>query len=198
MDAHCVLLPIHVFQPIKTATILFNSSMTGIEVLGIVAAVFQLSQQTIAISSALGDIYGTVRAAPAKLKDGERQLDRLVEIAKVIEQNQLIQTEAVQTQLYSIVNRTDTLRKLITRISSSSNRTAKKYWRVVTGNVKEKEMIEHFDQIEKEKTGLILIIMEVHASLSGETLKAVKPISAKVDDMQRDVQQLNVSWVDVS
>jgi hypothetical protein len=160
--------------------------MTGIEVLGIVATAFQLSQQACVISSALGDIYSNLRDLPAKLQDGKRLLESLVKIANVIEQNQLLQTEAIQIQLDAIVIRTDALHKLIARISSTSKGKA------FMGNIKYKEMIEHFSQLENKKAALALIIMEIHASLSGETLGAVKPISSMVDYMQQDIQQLNV------
>ena len=49
-------------------------------------------------------------------------------------------------------------------------------------------MVEHFHQLEKDKTALILsIILEIHASLSSHT-------SSKVDGMRKDVQQLNVRF----
>jgi hypothetical protein len=161
--------------------------MSGIEVVGIVAAVLQLTQQAIAISTALGDLFGAVQAAPAKLRDGVNQLERLVEITKLIRQNPLMQTESVEAHIKAIGDHTEALCRLITGIKASSKGAVKRYWTVVTGNLKEKEMVEHFHQLEKDKTALILSIMEIHASLSSHT-------SSKVDGMRKDVQQLNVRF----
>jgi hypothetical protein len=165
--------------------------MTGIEVIGIAAAVLQLTQQAFSIISALGEVYGTVRDAPAKLRDGAEQLKRLVEITKVIEDNKSFETDAVQAQLSAVIDRTRAIQNLITKLKLLSKRTAKRYLRVATGNIKEKEMVEHFQQLEKEKTALMLAITSVHASLFDGT-------SSKVDDMHQNVQQLNVSSTNIS
>jgi len=165
--------------------------MTGIEAIGIAAAVLQLTQQAISIVSTLGEIYGTVRDAPVKLRDGAEQLNRLVEITKVIDENKSFETDAVQAQLSAVVDRTKIIQNLIAEVKLSSKRTAKRYLRVVTGNVKEKRMIEHFQQLEKEKTALVLAITSAHAGLFDGT-------SSKVDDIHQDVQQLNVSFTNIS
>ena len=87
--------------------------MSGIEVVGIVAAVLQLTQQAIAISTALGDLFGAVQAAPAKLRDGVNQLERLVEITKLIRQNPLMQTESVEAHIKAIGDHTRSYLELI-------------------------------------------------------------------------------------
>lgn len=160
--------------------------MAGVEALGITAAVLQLTQQVFVIVSTLGEIYGTVQDAPAKLRDGAEQLTRLVEITKGIEESKLFETDSVQAQLNAVVSRAKAIQNSITDLKAQSKGTAKRYLRVIAGNIKEKKLIGHFQQLEKEKTALMLAISSVHASL-------LNGASSKVDDMHQGFQQLNVS-----
>lgn len=170
-----------------------NDTMSGVEVLGIMASVAQITQCAISITSAIAEIYGTVQAAPARVQQGSEQLERLLVTADMIKENRMTQTKSVEAHLAAIVADVNALRVLLSRLATSSKKSFKRYLRVCLGNLEEREMIAQFDKIEKEKTALVLSIIAVHSSFSDATLDTVRPMANKVDNMHQDMRSLTVS-----
>ncbi|SLM34627.1 hypothetical protein LPUS_03483 [Lasallia pustulata] len=164
--------------------------MSGVEVLGIMASVAQITQCAISITSAIAEIYGTVQAAPARVQQGSEQLERLLVTADMIKENRMTQTKSVEAHLAAIVADVNALRVLLSRLATSSKKSFKRYLRVCLGNLEEREMIAQFDKIEKEKTALVLSIIAVHSSFSDATLDTVRPMANKVDNMHQDMRSL--------
>ncbi|KAA6408307.1 MAG: hypothetical protein FRX48_08049 [Lasallia pustulata] len=144
--------------------------MSGVEVLGIMASVAQITQCAISITSAIAEIYGTVQAAPARVQQGSEQLERLLVTADMIKENRMIQTKSVEAHLAAIVADVNALRVLLSRLATSSKKSFKRYLR--------------------EKTALVLSIIAVHSSFSDATLDTVRPMANKVDNMHQDMRSL--------
>lgn len=166
--------------------------MSGVEALGILASVVQITQFAISITSTIAEIYGTVQAAPARVQQGSEQLQRLLDTVNIIEQNCVIQTERVEAHLCAILTYARTLHAMLSKLALSS-KSFKRYLKVCLGNQEERLIIDQFDRIEKEKTALILSILEVHSSCSNATLDTVRPMANKVDSMYEDMRRLTVS-----
>lgn len=167
--------------------------MSGLEALSIMASVVQITQFAISITSTIAEIYGTVQAAPARVQQGLEQLHRLLDTATIIEENCVIQTESVKTHLSAIITYAETLQVMLSKLAMAPMKSLKRYLKVCLGNREEKLIIEQFDRIEKEKTSLILSILEVHSSCSNATLDTVRPMAKKVDSMYEDTRRLTVS-----
>ena len=167
--------------------------MSGVEILGILASVVQITQFAISITSAIAEVYGTVQAAPVGVRQGSEQLQRLLVTADIIKKNRVIQTESVEAHLTAIVAHANTLHVMLSKLAVSTKKSFKRYLRVCLGNLDERQMIAQFDKIEKEKTALILSIVEVHASFSNATLDTVRPMADEVDGMHQDLRRLTVS-----
>lgn len=151
--------------------------MSGVEVLGIMASVIQITQCAISITSTIARIYGTVEAAPERVQQGPEQLRQLLVTADMIKENRVIQTKNVAAHLAAIITYANTLHGMLSRLATSSKKSIKKNLRVCLGNLEERKMIEQFEKIEKEKTALILSIVEVHSSLSNATLDTVRRLT---------------------
>lgn len=167
--------------------------MSGVEALGILASVIQITQFAISITSTIAEIYGTVQAAPARVQQGLEQLQRLLDTINIIEQNCTIQTERVEAHLSALLTYARTLHVMLSKLALSFMKSFKRYLKVWLGNQEERLIIEQFDKIEKEKTALILSILEVHSSCSNATLDTVRPMANKVDSMYEDMRRLTVS-----
>lgn len=167
--------------------------MSGVEVLGIVASVIQITQYAMSITSKVAEIYGAVESAPARVQQGSDQLQRLCATVELIKDNPMIQTESVEAHLDAIVADAKTLHGMLSRLATSSKKSFKRYLRVWLGNFEERQIVAQFDKIEKEKTALILSLIEIHASFSNTTLYTVRPMANQVNDIHQDMQKLTVS-----
>lgn len=98
--------------------------MSGVEVLGALAAASQLAEQGLKTALFIADLCSKIRAAPESIHKQSTQLEQLISIAKLIEANPALQTDAVESILRSCVRNVEHLQKILTSISAAAE-TAK-------------------------------------------------------------------------
>ena len=133
--------------------------MAGVEVLGVLAAASQLTEQSLKIANIISDLYSKVRDAPESIRKQSVQVGQLIEIARQIKQNPSLQTALVESILRNCVGEAEKLQEILERISiAAEDGRVRKLWKALDGVGKEKRILALFAKLEQEKSSLVLCI----------------------------------------
>jgi hypothetical protein len=133
--------------------------MTGVEVLGALAAASQLTEQGLKISIFISDLYAKVRDAPESIRKQSVQVKQLIDIARLIKHNPPLQTALVESILRNCVGEAEKLQEILGKISTAAgDARVKKLWKALDGVTKEKKILTLFAKLEREKSSLALCI----------------------------------------
>jgi hypothetical protein len=136
--------------------------MDPFSILGAAAAASQLFEQGLKITRFLYELYGKANEATESIQKQTVKVEQLIDLAILVEQNPSLQTEAVASILGTCLRTTEQFQKTLKRVSVTDNDGKwKKVSKIASALFKEKEIIRLFDEIEKEKTSLVLCIQEI-------------------------------------
>ena len=134
--------------------------MTGLEVLGALAAASQLAQQSVQILTFLRRI----RDVPESIRKQSVQLEQLLDITKLVKENPALQTPLIDSILSKCVVESRTLQGILEKVTADvTDGKIKKLWRNLEGMAKEKQVLSSFAKLEQEKSSLALCIQTVDA-----------------------------------
>lgn len=139
--------------------------MSGIEVIGLLASASQLALYSLKITTSISEIYRQIQEAPKKIRQHAEQLDQLLKTAKLIQFHPSLQTVAVDDQIKTTMKQAIKLASLLERVRADYSRgSVRKYWKILRGR-HNKEILDSFEALEKEKSALQLCIAVVNTDL---------------------------------
>lgn len=133
--------------------------MSGLEGLSAAAACLQLIELTAKIIAAVSDVYTKYRDGPASIRIQSAQLHVLADIAAEIKQNPSLQSNTAGTILQNCIRVLGDLLKVLQDLTVDGTSGAlKKTWKAVDGLRQEKRILELLEELEREKSSLMLVI----------------------------------------
>lgn len=158
--------------------------MAGIEVLGVLASISQLLEYGLKIANCISEAYGRIEGAQSRFQRYSSQLQQLTDLARLIQQNKDLHISVVHTQIISTVTQAKSLLYTIQTATTDYTQGScnKRYWKATRGS-KETQISLGFQELEQEKSSLILCINVVQAD-------TISVISSNVDTMNKNVATL--------
>ena len=148
-----------------------KGSMSGIEVVGLLASASQLVIYSIKITTSLSEICQRVQDAPLIVKQRSDQIKQLISTAEQIQQNRLLQTAHVLTHLNETLEQAKTLSTTLERLAKAySCGSIRRCWKILIAT-KEKAILANFDRLEKEKSALVLSIAVAQTDLLAQGIR---------------------------
>ena len=140
--------------------------MSGLEVLGAAASAIQLADAAWKVSKLFSSLSSHVEDAPSSILKRKAQIEYLAEIARLIDDSPMLQTDLIASLLRACVPEIRDLEGLLSKLvdGATSGRIAR-YWRAVGGIQHEKRISAICECLEQEKTAIILCIVSVDASV---------------------------------
>ena len=145
-----------------------EGSMSGIEILGLVASASQLALYSIKITTCLAEICKRVQDAPVRIRQHSDQIRQLQSTVQLVQQNHLLQTAHVYAHINATLEQAKTLSAILEQLTKDYSRgSIRKYWKILKAS-REKEILDIFDRLEKEKSALILCISVIQMDQLGQ------------------------------
>ena len=133
--------------------------MSGVEVLGTLAAGSQLLGYIFKIGEALFELRDHIKHSPARIRSYVEQLESLACTVQYIQGNQKLHTHVVETLLRAISQKVDALNKILrTSFSGVTHRSSKRYFRIYGEKKTERRIKESLAALEGDKINLVLCI----------------------------------------
>jgi hypothetical protein len=164
--------------------------MSGIEVIGAIASVVQLVDVCFRVTKSLFDLLSTVRRIPEVMKQRQANVEQLQEILRMIRDCPVLQTANIGQVLGSIATKLQNLRGILEKLINTSGKGTKKHCRALFGAVKEKRIISIFNELESDKTMLILCIVNVDSSLLHLIDSKFSGIAAKITEVSKELPNI--------
>ena len=140
--------------------------MSGLDVLGAVAAAAQLAATGLEIVKLISSLNSHVKDAPSWIKGRKTQIQHLVDIAGAIQNSPVLQTDLIQSLLESCNREARDLENVLTELDISPTAgILVRYWKAVGGMKKERRIAALCDRIEEEKSALTLCIVSISSSV---------------------------------
>ena len=144
-----------------------KGSMSGIEILGVLASTGQLLSYSFKITRSLNEIYQRVQDAPKRISQHSIQIKQLISTTELIQEQQVLQTAPILTHINATLVQAESLCAILEQLTEDYSRgSIRRYWKILTAT-KEKEILANFDRLEKEKSALILCISVTQIDLVG-------------------------------
>ena len=151
-----------------------KGSMSGIEIVGLLASAGQLVSYSIKITTSLNEIYQRVQDAPKRISQHSIQIKQLISTTKLIQQQQLLQTALVFTHINATLEQAKSLCTILEQLTQDYSRgSIRRYWKILTAT-KEKEILANLDRLEKEKSALILCISVAQTDILGRGIQKLE------------------------
>lgn len=151
-----------------------KGTMSGIEVVGLVASVSQLVTYSIKITQNLSEICQRVQDGPLIVKQRSDQIKQLISTAELIQQNHFLQTAHVLIHLNETLEQAKTLSTTLERLANDYSRgSIRRCWKILIAT-KEKTILANFDRLEKEKSALVLSISVAQTDLLGYGIPSLR------------------------
>lgn len=132
--------------------------MSGLEVLGALAAATQLIQQGLKIVA----LYKKLRDSPEQIRQHALQIEQLIGITKLIEANGLLQTSLVAATLNQCVTEATELLRLLKHAAPRNGWS--KLWKASKALLvvaQERQILDHVAQLDRGKCTLALCITAI-------------------------------------
>jgi hypothetical protein len=156
--------------------------MSGVEVIRVLASVAQLIHYIVLILDSVSEFMGGLQ----KTHQYIRQLEQLLETARIIERSPSLQKRAVHSHIESALSQAQALSKILDRAAAERGRgSLGRLWRTVRATIREKEIVPFFDRLEKEKTALILCIVATNSDVLYEIQGGIELIHGAIPRMSQ-------------
>ena len=151
-----------------------KGSMSGIEIVGLLASAAQLVTYSLKITTSLYEISQRIQDAPKRIRQHSIQINQLISTTQLVQQQQLLQTAHVLTHINATLEQAKSLCAILEQLTEDYSRgSVRRYWRILTAT-KEKEILANFDRLEKEKSALILCISVAQTELLGRGIQKLE------------------------
>jgi hypothetical protein len=168
--------------------------MSGVEVIGAISGVAQLVDVCFRVIQSLFDLLSTVRRIPEVMKQRQANVELLQEILRMIRDCPVLQTANIGQVLERIATKLQNLRGILQKLINTSDKGTKKYCRALFGALfgalQEKRIISVFNELESDKTMLILCIVNVDSSLLHLMDSKFSGISAKITELSKELPNI--------
>ena len=159
-----------------------KGSMSGIEIVGLLASAGQLLSYSFKITRSLNEIYQRVQDAPKRISQLSIQIKQLINTTQLIQERQVLQTALVLTHINATLVQAESLCTILEQLTEDYSRgSIRRYWKILTAT-KEKEILANFDRLEKEKSALHLCISVAQIDLVDRGIQ-------KLEMAERDARQ---------
>jgi hypothetical protein len=141
-----------------------EATMSGLEVLGILASAVQLADTCLKITISATNLFTRVRGTPETIRKHVAEIEQLVEIARLIEHNPTLQTPLISSVLATCHGDADQLLGIWKKIDTqpTAGKVAK-YWKALEGATKEKRILAICERLQQKKNSLTLYIANVNS-----------------------------------
>jgi hypothetical protein len=129
------------------------------EVVGALASSAQLVAYVLKAAVFLSDLHESLKNAPERIQQYANQIKRLIEIIHLIKETRSLHTTLVFDQLEYTISQACSLRDLLVKVLGQYTQPSsqRRYWKVLEGK-KEKRILLALQNLEREKTGLLLCL----------------------------------------
>jgi hypothetical protein len=136
--------------------------MSGLGILGVAASAVQLAQLSLAIVTTWSSLFLQLRDIPNTVQNRILQVKTLGDIARLIGSKSHLQTEEVNVVLDRCLKAAGALRDVLQGLFVEGDGPAVKRWaKSVGGLVMERKVLELMQNLEREKTALVLCIASI-------------------------------------
>jgi hypothetical protein len=134
--------------------------MAGLEVLGALASAVQLVDACVKVTAFISDLND----APEKIRTRIPQIQRLIEIATLIQHNSSLQTPLIGSVLAKCLDDANSLLDILKKLDIEVT-TGKfvKYWKALVSVTKEKQILGICQRLEEGKSSLALCIGSINS-----------------------------------
>ena len=136
--------------------------MDPLTILGGTAVASQLLQQGANITKFLWDLYSKMKDSPAANRRQTIQIEQLLDLSRLFLQNASLQTDSVASILGTCLLQAQQFQQVLKKVAVTSSdgqlKTLKKSFEAV---MKEREIVQLFDNLEREKSSLMLCIQQI-------------------------------------
>lgn len=133
-------------------------------VLGATAAAFQIAQQCMDIAKMIASLYHKIHDAPNSIHSQILLVNQLIAITRSIERNKSLQTDLMASALTTCSKTTQQLSDELSKISTSAgDGRVRRVWKGLVGLTVEEKLQGLFDQLEREKSSLAVLIGTIDA-----------------------------------
>jgi hypothetical protein len=113
--------------------------MSGLEVLGALAAASQLAERGLKIVNSIFKLYSKIRDVPESIRKHSVHVEQLIDIAKLVERNLSLQTASVDPILRHCLGVAQQLQEILSNITAAiGDGKVAKLWKAMGGIAKEK------------------------------------------------------------
>jgi hypothetical protein len=167
------------------------------EFLGVAASAAQLVAYGISIASSIAIICERVRDAPQQYHEYSCQVKLLINTARIIEQNPVLQIAEVNCHLSATLVEAQTLQSMLECATASFKKSSikRRFWSAIKGK-EQRKIFEHLENLQRMKTALLLCISTVHTTqLSNieESVEQLLDINAESSQNSSENKRIEVS-----
>ncbi len=136
--------------------------MDPLSVLGAAAASSQLLEQGAKVTKFLWDLYSKMKDSPEQIRRQIIQIEQLLSLSRLFLENPALQKDSVASMLGSCLLRAQEFHRFLGKLSvRDSDGQFKKLKKSLDAVMKEDKIVVLFDNLEREKSSLILCIQEI-------------------------------------
>ena len=140
--------------------------MSGLEVLGAVAAAIQLAEIGLRVVKLISTLPSRIKDVPSWVQRRQVQVKHLVEIALSIQSSPALQTDLIQSLLERCSREVENLATILAElVIDPGASTLARYWKAAGGVRKEKHIAAICDKLEEEKSAITLCIVSINSSV---------------------------------
>jgi hypothetical protein len=136
--------------------------MDPLSVLGAVSAASQLIEMGLKLTLFLSELYSKTQDAPELVRKRTVQIEQLVDLSRLIINNPSLQRDSIASALSTCLRTVQQFQEVLKKVSVAEDdgkfQRARKGFAAV---VKEKEIVRFINDLEREKSSLILCIQEI-------------------------------------
>ena len=133
-----------------------------LSILGAAAAAGQFVEQGINLTKFLWDLYSKMQDAPESVRKQIVQIEQLLGLSRLFLQNPTLQTAAVASILGTCLQRAQEFQKVLVGVAvTGSDGRFVKIKKSLDAVMKDKKITALFENLEREKSALMLCIQEI-------------------------------------
>ena len=140
------------------------------EIIASIASITQLSRYALSLIAKISGIYSDIKDGPALQHQQIRQLARLFSIIRTLHESSALCATSIKEHLEHIIVRIQDLEILLkSLVAQQTESLVKKYFKaLIKGHRDKNRILELFNELEKDKSALLLSIAETHTELSAK------------------------------
>ena len=140
------------------------------EIIGSIASIAQVLRYALSLIATISGIFQDIQDGPVLQHQQIQQLARLFSIIQTLHERAAFSTSSITELLEAIVVRIQDLKVVLERlVAQQAEPPVKKYFKALIKDHREKHRIsEVFNELEKDKSALLLSIAETHTELSAK------------------------------